>query len=120
MIITTIIHVCPNCASQNIVKNGKDYKGAQKYKCNDCLSYGTLEAKARYSESFKDMVIRAYLERMSMWGIYRTFGVHPDTLVRWLIERAEILPEVSETLAQAQLNDVLELDEWRSSSQKKE
>ena len=111
MIITTIIHVCPNCASQNIVKNGKDYKGAQKYKCNDCLSYGTLEAKARYSESFKDMVIRAYLERMSMWGIYRTFGVHPDTLVRWLIERAEILPEISETLAQAQPNDVLELDE---------
>lgn len=120
MIVTIKIHTCPNCGSINIVKNGKDYKGSPKYKCNNCLSYGTLEAKSRYSEEFKEMVIRAYLERMSMWGIYRTFGVHPDTLVRWLIEKSDKLPELKKTLDEARSDDILELDELWSFVLKKD
>lgn len=120
MIVTIKVHTCPNCRSKNIVKNGKDYKGSQKYKCNDCLSYGTLEAKSRYSEEFKDMVIRAYLERMSMWGIYRTFLVHPETLVRWLIERSDKLQKIKETLDDARPDDILELDELWSFVLKKD
>ncbi len=33
------------CASENIVKNGHDYKGAQKYHCYDFDAYGTLGKK---------------------------------------------------------------------------
>ena len=33
MIIETIIRTCPKCGSENIVRNGRDYKGAQKYHC---------------------------------------------------------------------------------------
>ena len=100
-----------DCGSTNIVRNGKDYKGAQKYKWNDCLSYGTLEAKPRYSEAFKQRVIRAYLERMSMWGIHRVFGVHPETLARWLLESVDNMPELESTLDEANEDDILELDE---------
>ena len=44
--VTVIVHTCPRCGSENIVKNGHDYKGAQKYRCDDCGSYGTLEKKS--------------------------------------------------------------------------
>ena len=45
MIIEVIVRTCPECASENIVKNGHDYKGAQKYHCHDCGAYGTLDKK---------------------------------------------------------------------------
>ena len=111
MLVTIQIHVCPHCGSTNIVRNGKDYKGAQKYKCNNCLSYGTLDAKPRYTEAFKQLVISAYLERMSMRGIQRVFGVHPETLGRWLLEYSEKMPYLEEILDESDENDILELDE---------
>ncbi len=115
VIINTDIKTCPCCDSQNVVKNGKDYKGSQKYHCKNCDSYGTLDPKPKsHSEDFKDMVIRAYYERVSVRGIQRIFGVHPTTLYRWLLELADKLPEVSETLDEAQSDDILEFDEMWS------
>ena len=111
MIKTVQIHTCTNCNSINIIKNGTDYKGSQKFHGHDCDYYGTLDAKPRYSDEFKEMVIRAYFERMSMEGIKRVFGVHPDTLAKWLKDRGEELPKLEETLDNAPLDDVLELDE---------
>ena len=43
MIVDGIVCTCPKCGSENIVKNGHDYKGAQKYHCHDCGAYGTLD-----------------------------------------------------------------------------
>ena len=45
MIVEMIVHTCPKCGSENIVKNGRDYKKAQKYHCYDCGAYGTVEEK---------------------------------------------------------------------------
>lgn len=56
-------------------------------------------------------MLRAYSERPSMRGIERIFGVVYRTLKRWLPEADDELPELVETLAQAQTDDVLELDE---------
>lgn len=92
------IKCCPRCESPNIRKNGKDYKGAQKYHCRDCNSYGTLDPKGKgYTEEFKDMVIRAYGEQKSMRGIQRLFGVHRSTLTRWLRERENRSSDVAKT-----------------------
>ena len=44
-IIEITVRTCPQCGSENIVKNGRDYKGAQKYHCHDCGAYGTLDKK---------------------------------------------------------------------------
>ncbi len=46
MIVEIIVRTCPKCGSENIVKNGRDYKSAQKYYCHDCGSYGTLDKKS--------------------------------------------------------------------------
>jgi IS1 family transposase/transposase-like protein len=116
-IITT--KYCPDCGSANLVKNGKDYKGDQKFRCNDCDRCGTLDATGRYTSERKEEILRAYQERSSMRGLRRTFGVARKTLARWLKQKAKTLPEVAETLDPARAEDVLELDElWSFVSSK--
>jgi transposase-like protein len=71
-----IIKTCPECGSQKLVSNSQDVKkGKQKYHCKSCGKYGTLDVAPRYSEQRKAEILKVYLERPSMRGIARTFGV---------------------------------------------
>ena len=45
MIIEIKVRRCPKCNSVDIIKNGHDYKGAQKFHCKACGAYGTLDKK---------------------------------------------------------------------------
>jgi IS1 family transposase len=94
-----------------MVKNGHDYKGAQKYHCTNCGRYGTLEAQRGYSETRRAQAKRAVLERNSLRGLERILGISRRTLARWIETWATQLPPLEETLAEAQPDDVLELDE---------
>lgn len=78
---------------------------------HQCGSYGTLNPKARYSQKEQAQVLKAYQERTSMRGIRRIFGVVPQTLLRWIKAALEKLPSLTQTLAPARADDVLELDE---------
>jgi len=111
MIQVIITHDCPDCGSANLVKNGKDYKGDQKFRCNDCGRCGTLGTTGHYTPERREEILRAYQERSSMRGIQRTFGVARTTLARWLKQTAATQPEVAETLDAVRDDDVLELDE---------
>lgn len=51
---------------------------------------------------------------MSMRGVERVFAVSRNRLAEWLIEESESLPSLSATLAEAQEDDILELDEMWS------
>lgn len=111
MIQVIVTKRCPYCGSENLVKNGKDYKGDQKFHCNDCETYGTLDATGRYSPERKEEILRAYQERSSMRGVGRIFGVARKTLARWLNHKGETVPELVDTLDDVCPDDVLELDE---------
>jgi len=111
MIIEVIVHHCPKCDSHDIVKNGTDYKGSQKYHCHSCGAYGTLNTPPRYSEEEKEQVLKTYRERVSMRGIRRIFGVIPRTLIRWIKEALKKLPSLLATLDPVHPDDILELDE---------
>jgi len=111
MIQTIITHSCPKCGSGKMVKNGHDYKGAQKYHCQDCDSYGTLQAQHGYNGQVRAQVKHAFLERISLRGIERVFDLSRRTVARWLEVWAAHLPPLEQTLADAQATDVLELDE---------
>jgi IS1 family transposase len=56
-------------------------------------------------------VKRALLERVSLRAIQRLWGVSRPTLAVWIERWVAQLPSVAATLAEAQLQDVLELDE---------
>ena len=111
MITSIIVHRCPHCNSEDFCRNGHDYKGAQKYHCHRCKSYGTLNARQGYREEEKELILRAYQERASMRGVERIFGTARQTLARWLREKAARLPALEATLWAAAPDDVLELDE---------
>ena len=111
MIPSIIVHRCTKCNSRDIVRNGHDYKGAQKFHCHNCKAYGTLDAQGHYSEDEKATILRAYRERASMRGVERIFGTARQTLARWILEEAAKLPDLTNTLEDARPDDVLELDE---------
>ena len=111
MIQTIVTHTCPKCGSENLVRNGHDYKGDQKYHCKSCASYGTLHAQQRYDERTRTQVKHAVLERISLRGIERLFSISRRTVADWIENWAEHLPPLETTLAAAQAEDVLELDE---------
>lgn len=84
MIIEEIKHKCNKCGSENIVRNGKNGKGKQKYNCKDCNSYGIINAYMGYSEEFKEEVINAYFEKSSLRGLERVYKVSRITITNWL------------------------------------
>ena len=102
---------CTKCGSKDIIKNGHDYKGAQKFHCHACKAFGTLDRKRKYDAKTRQQVLDAYFERVSMRGIHRVFGVTRYLLAQWLLLRFEKLPVLAETLVNWELGDVLELDE---------
>ncbi len=60
MIQTIITHSCPKCGSDNMVRNGHDYKGAQKYYCHDCQSYGTFSKLDCFHEAVFRLFVHHY------------------------------------------------------------
>lgn len=111
MIIEIKVHRCPKCNSVDIIRNGHDYKGAQKFHCKACSAYGTLVKKRASACSQRQQVLGAYCERASMRGIERIFGISRYYLACWLLETVADLPPLSATLVKWQPGDVLELDE---------
>ena len=88
MLFTTIVHVCLRCGSDSIRKNGHADNGAQRAKCLECGRTFILQPQgARYDQKFKDQVTSAYLDRLSIRGITRTFGVCYKTVMRWVGEK---------------------------------
>lgn len=84
MIQMIVTYECPTCGSLDLVKNGHDYKGSQKYHCKTCQRYGTLQARRGYDQRTRSQAKHAMLERVSLRGIERIFGISRPTLADWL------------------------------------
>jgi insertion element IS1 protein InsB len=111
MIRTIITQACPRCGSTNLVKNGHDYKGSQKFRCNACGRYGTLEAQSGYGSTIRHCIEQAVTERLSLRGVERVFGISRRTVSRWLQHWIKQVPPLEKSVVEAHPDDVLELDE---------
>ena len=88
MLSTTVVHRCRHCGSEKIRKNGHTVGGAQRAKCLECQRTLVLAPRGpRYDPKFKEQVLAAYQDRMSIRGIRRTFGVCYQTVMVWLGEK---------------------------------
>jgi len=67
--------------------------------------------KQRHSSTTKHRVLRAALERVSLRGIERIFGVCRQTVSNWIREWVRQLPVLADTLIDYEVGDVLEMDE---------
>ena len=111
MIQDIVTYECPECGSLDLVKNGHDYKGSQKFRCKTCNRYGTLQAQKGSSDQRQADVKRAVLERSSLRGLGRIFAMSRQTISRWLQSGVHQVPAIAESLLPAEVDDVLELDE---------
>ncbi|MBE7157174.1 MAG: IS1 family transposase [Rhodospirillales bacterium] len=95
MLSTTVVHRCRHCGSERIRKNGHTVRGAQRAKCLECEKTLVVAPKGpRYDQAFKDQVLAALQDRMSLRGIKRTFGVCYQTVMVWLGEKSEAIASV--------------------------
>ena len=111
MIQITITYRCRVCGSTNIVRNGTNRCGSAQYYCKDCGAHRVLELATGYSARAQRRVLDPYKERASLRGLTRIFGVARPTVLRWLKELVQRLPDLKDTLLPPQADDVLELDE---------
>jgi insertion element IS1 protein InsB len=111
MIVEIEVRHCPRYGSDDIIRNGHDYKGAQKFHCNTCGAYGTPDKKGASAQEQRQQVMDAYFERVSVRGIERIFAISRYYLALWLLEAAGNLSPLSATLVKWQPGHVLELDE---------
>ncbi len=75
---------CMNCGSTNIVLNGKNATGQQRYKCKDCRVTRVFDSLRKSSQVDLLLVSRTYQERNSFRSTGRIFGVSHVTVQRWL------------------------------------
>lgn len=100
---------CPECNSTHIRKNGIK-KGKQNHICVDCgRQFIDVYAPPRgYSEAIKRECLKMYVNGMGFRGIERVKGVHHTTLMTWVRQVGERLPNA---YAPDQTPQVGELDE---------
>ena len=72
---------CPDCLSNEIVKNGSLSNGKKRYQCKSCGRQFVLDPqKSKISDETKILIDKLLLERISLAGIVRVVGVSK----RWL------------------------------------
>ncbi len=100
---------CPECHSTHIRKNGMK-KGKQNPICVDCgRQFITDYAPPQgYSDAVKQKCLKMYVNGMGFRAIERVKGVHHTTLITWVRQVGECLPNADDP---DQIPEVGELDE---------
>lgn len=102
---------CPECRSKHIRKNGKN-KGKQNYICVDCgrqfiTDYNVYKG---YSDEFKRECLKLYVNGMGFRAIERIKGVHHTTVITWVKQTGELLPDAYEPETTPQVGELDELE----------
>lgn len=119
MLSVTKVEKCPNCSSENIVKNGFTKGANQRVLCNDCLKSRVLYRKGSQAIDL-EALRRCFLERMSLCGVCRVFLLSYYQVYQQLNLSCLLLPFFkTQVMAHTHLDDVLEFDELCGYCQKK-
>jgi len=103
---------CPHCTSQSIVRNGKTPANKQSYLCRDCHKrFVENPQPSTKDEALKATVLKAMNERMGLRAAQRVFGVHRNTITKWLKKALAIKAEPPPQAPSEAVVIGLELDE---------
>jgi transposase-like protein len=102
---------CPECSSTDISRNGKQ-RGKQNYLCKVCRwqFIETYDAPAGYSDDFKRECLKLYVNGMGFRAIERVKGVHHTTLITWVKQIGERLPDAYDPEVTPQVGELDELE----------
>ncbi len=102
---------CPYCESTKIRKNGKR-KGKQNHICTKCNHQfiDVYDPPKGYSEEMKQECLKMCLNGMGFRGIERVKGVHHTTIIYWVKQLGEKLPDVPKEEAVPEVGELDELE----------
>ena len=107
---------CPKCASNNIRKNGHR-RGKQNYQCKDCgRQFIDFYSHNGYSKEFKEECLTMYVNGNGFRAIERIKKVNHNTVIRWVRETGNQLPDSPEDY---KIPQVAQLDELQTYVSKK-
>lgn len=102
---------CPECGSTHIRKNGKK-RGKQNHICVACSRQflDHYDPPQGYSDEFKQECLKMYVNGSGFRAIERVKGVHHTTVIDWVAQVSERLPDnyAPDTLPQVGEIDELE------------
>ena len=73
---------CRRCQSTHLRKNGHTKDGRQKFHCQTCNFYSTLETHHEKRAQQNAMIEKLSAERNSIRSIARAVGLNKDTVMR--------------------------------------
>ncbi len=85
---------CPRCQSSHIRKNGHR-RGKQNHICADCGRQFVENPKTNrgYSDDIRKICLKMYLNGMGFRGIERVTDIHHTTVIKWVKQAGENLPD---------------------------
>jgi len=100
---------CPRCNSIHIRKNGKK-QGKQNHICVECgrQFIDIYDPPKGYSDDVKRECLKMYVNGLGFRAIERVKGVHHTTVIHWVKQLGEQLPDTPQT---SEIPEVGELDE---------
>lgn len=103
---------CPKCNSAHIRKNGSR-KGKQRYICANCQRQflGLYEPYCGYCDDIKQECLELYLNGMGFRAIERVKHVHHTTIIYWVKQLGDHLPDAP---VASNILEVTELDELQT------
>ena len=85
---------CPECKSDNIVKNGNIYNGKQRFPTKKCgRQFVNNPSKKTISQEMKNIIDKFLSERISLGGIARVVGVSERWLQNYVNEKYKNIPK---------------------------
>jgi insertion element IS1 protein InsB len=107
--LRSILMQCPECNSHHIRKNGIK-KGKQNHICVNCSRQfiDRYESTKGYSDQLRQECLKLYVNGMGFRAIERVKQVHHTTVITWVRQAGQQIPDAYEP---EQTPEVGELDE---------
>jgi transposase-like protein len=84
---------CPNCSSENTVKNGTIHNGKAKRMCKDCRRQLVPDAtKKVIAPQTWELIDKLLLEKIPLAGIARVTGISEDYLQEYVNKKYAAVP----------------------------
>lgn len=103
---------CPNCKGIHIRKNGKNKQGKQNHIYVSCgrQFIEDYEFHQGYSDEIQQKCLTMYVNGMGFRAIERVMNVHHTTIILWVKQVGELLPDAYEPEVAPQVGELDELE----------
>ena len=101
---------CPECKSSHVNKNGHK-RGKRNYICVDCgRQFIDCYQSRGYAQEIKRECLSMYVNGMGFRAIERIKGVHHTSIINWVKQVGELLPEAYEPDTISRVGELDELE----------